>query len=233
MFDFVRKSVLWDAWTSKTEAEYGPHPLFHLKSIQDLAVYLQLRGTEKKDIAEVGGGNSRLLTKLAKANRCVNVEKFEGIAGGPGKERIIPNVKNIHAYLGEQDPLLAESSFDILFSVSVVEHVPTANLAAFHNDQLRVLRTGGIFIHAIDVYLEDNATPNVLERFDVYKSWIKDNERVQPLGEIFEGECRFTCDLATNPDNVMFMWSSVAPELAPLRQRAQSVSILLGGRKLS
>jgi SAM-dependent methyltransferase len=233
MFDFVRKSILWDSWTSKVEAEYGPHPLFHLKSIQDLAVYLQLRGIEGKDIAEVGGGNSRLLTKLAKTNRCANVEKFEGIAGGPGKERIIPDVKNIHAYLGDNDPLLADNSFDALFSVSVVEHVPTAALNAFHNDQLRVLRTGGIFIHAIDVYLEDDVTPNVLERFDIYKSWVNGDERVESLGAIFAGPCRFTCDLATNPDNVMFMWSSVAPELAPLRQRAQSVSILLGGRKRS
>src|SRR5688572_10863334 len=116
--------------------------------MQDLAVYSHLRHGTGKHIAEIGAGHSRLLPALAKANTCVAVEKFEGKGGGPTEESPIPNVRTIPAYLGENDPLLVAESFDIVFSISVVEHVSTTEeLAAFHEDQLRILKPGGMFIH--------------------------------------------------------------------------------------
>ncbi len=83
MFDFIRKSLLWDAWDRGIHKEIGATGTFHLKTIQDLAVYSRLRELNGKTIAEIGGGNSRLLKRLAEKNTCFNVEKFEGAGGGP------------------------------------------------------------------------------------------------------------------------------------------------------
>lgn len=231
MFDFIRKPFLWDVFDRNLDKEIGKNELFHLKSIQDLAVYDYVKGSSKLSIAEIGGGYSRLLNALVKNNSCTNVEKFQGVDGGPSKEKTIPNVRNVHAFLGEFDPNLNDASFDLVFSVSVVEHVPTSALEGFFKDQLRILKSGGIFLHAIDLYLEDQPTAYVLDRFEHYKAWVQ-NPAVAPIGAVFDGPCRFTCDMATNPDNVMHMWGRVSPSLIEMRTRAQSVSLLVGARKL-
>src|SRR5687767_6142356 len=82
--------------------------------------------------------------------------------GGPTEAQAIPGVEIVRAYLGENSPLLAD--FDVVFSISVVEHVE--DLDAFHADQLRILKPGGIFIHAIDLYLGEGADTS---RFDAYR----------------------------------------------------------------
>jgi hypothetical protein len=233
MFDFVRKPLIWRAWNSGLDEELAEAGSFQLKSMQDLAVYSHLRHATGKHIAEIGAGHSRLLPTLAKTNTCLAVEPFEGKGGGPTKESPIPNVRTVPAYLGEKSPLLAAESFDVVFSISVVEHVGTAEeLAAFHEDQLRILKPGGMFIHAIDLYLEDEPAPYSVQRFDAYRSWVTSSETVRPVGEVYGGPCRFTCDLATNPDNVMYAWGRVAPQLIELRQAAQLASLLVAGCKL-
>ncbi len=228
MFDFIRKPFLWGAWDHGIDKEIGKTTAFHLKSIQDLAVYSHLRGTKGKAIAEIGGGESRILAKLASENRCYNVEKFEGTHGGPANETRIDGVENIKVYLGEFSDNLPANSFDILFSVSVVEHVE--KLDPFFNDGLRVLKPGGIWLHAVDLYVEDEPSEYHRSRFEAYRGWL-DSPAMTPLGPIFGGPMKFTCDMATNPDNVMYSWGRIAPQLNPLRQRAQSVSLLVGGRK--
>lgn len=229
MFDFIRKPFLWDAWDKKLEAEIGKTGRFHLKSIQDLAIYAQLKGTKGKTIAEIGGGASRLLTKLAKDNRCFNVEKFQGADGGPDQEISINGVSNILVFLGENSPLLKNDHFDIVFSVSVVEHVE--DLAAFVEDGVRVLKPGGLWLHAIDIYIEDQPTDYWQDRFEKYRAWLK-HPKLEPVGPVFEGPLSFTCDIATNPDDVMHSWGKIAPRLIDLRQRAQSASLLLAARKI-
>jgi SAM-dependent methyltransferase len=229
MFDFIRKPFLWDAWSNGLDKEIGTHSAFHLKSTQDLAVYYHLRGTRGKTIAEIGGGSSRILPVLARDNECFNVEKFEGAAGGPDHEVKIAGVTNINVFLGEHSDQLESECFDVIFSVSVVEHV--TNLAAFLEDGLRVLRPGGIWLHAIDLYIEDVPDEFQSSRFEAYRAWF-DNQALVPLASIYRGPMQFTCDLATNPDNVMYSWGRIAPSLIPLRQRAQSVSIIIGARKV-
>lgn len=230
MFDFIRKPFLWSAWEKGLEKEIGKTGRFHLKSIQDLAVYAHLKGTTARAIAEIGGGDSRLLAKLAKDNTCFNVEKFEGADGGPEQEVVISDVENVRVFLGEHSPLLAPESLDVVFSVSVVEHVPTPNLDAFFRDGLRILRPGGLWLHAIDLYVEDNPSEYWQERYNAYREWTRDS-RIDPVGPVFDGPLRFTCDIATNPDDIMYSWGRIAPSLIGLRQRAQSVSLLLAARK--
>lgn len=230
MFDFVRKNFLWEAWDNRLDAALAKHSAFHLKSIQDLAVFAHLKNLTGKTIAEIGGGDSRILRTLAGSNTCFNVEKFEGNDGGPATQIKIPGVTNVLTYLGENSPELCDNSFDAVFSVSVIEHVPDDALAAFFTDGLRILKPGGLWLHAIDLYIEDNVPVSSQKRVDAYRAWIQDS-RVQPKGEIFAGPVRFTCDMATNPDNTMYSWGKISPKLIPLRQRAQSVSIILAATK--
>ena len=233
MFDFVRKPLLWSAWDAGLADEIGSTPDFELKAIQDLAVYTHLRDAAGLRIAEAGAGNSRLLPALAPANECVAVDKFAGEAGGPSRAPEIAGVRTVAAYLGEGDPGLADAAFDVVFSISVLEHVGGAAVDAFHRDQLRILKPRGLFLHAIDIYLEDSPAPLEVGRFETYRRWVTSTPSVEPIGPVYEGPCRFSCDLATNPDNVMYLWGRSAPALTELRQSAQSASVLVGGRKLA
>jgi len=233
VFDFIRKQALWEALDAGLDRDLEQaKTIFHLKSIQDLIVLARLRELRGARIAEVGAGNSRILPLLAAENDCVTVEKFEGQGGGPTDHKQIKGVPNISAFLGENNPELADDSFDVVFSISVVEHVPdAAALTAFHDDQLRILKPGGLFLHAIDIYVEDETAPHLVQRFEAYRGWVTDAERVEPVGEVFGGPLAFTCDMASNPDNVMYAWGRTAPTLNELRQRAQCVSLLASGRK--
>ncbi len=235
MFNFIRKPALWAALDEGLDSEIGQLGRFVLKSVQDLAVYQLLRDAREIQIAEIGAGRSRVLPALAKHNECIAVEKFQGKGGGPKREQKMPGVRNVHAYLGEMSSELPSASLDVVFSISVVEHVAVGGdreLAAFHEDQLRILRPGGQFLHAIDMYLEDEPGPDVVRRFEAYRRWVTDSPGVEPVGEVYDGPCRFSCDMATNPDNVMHAWGKVAPRLIELRQTAQCVSVLVAGRKL-
>lgn len=230
MLDFIRKSFLWNAWDQNLQNELPKLGGFHLKSIQDLAVYSHLKSMQGKTIGEIGGGNSRVLRTLSKNNTCYNIEKFAGKDGGPASEVIIPNVENILVFLGEFSPLIKDESFDCLFSVSVVEHVPSQNLEDFAKDGLRALKSGGLWIHAIDMYLKDEPEADTDARYQAYRNWFN-LPGMKALGPIFDGPIEFRCDMATNPDDTMHAWGRIAPNLIPLRQIAQSTSLLLIGQK--
>lgn len=231
MFDFIRKDRLWSALDRGLQKEVKPGPLgYELKSTQDITVYDLMKDADGLVIGEVGGGESRILPALVRRNRCFNIDKFEGLGAGPTKKKSIRRVKHVDAYLGEMSPLMQPASFDIIFSISVIEHVPTDELGAFLEDGLRILKPGGLWLHAIDIYIEDKPTHAAQVRFDAYRNWLADS-RLAPEGEIFEGPPVFTCDIATNPDHIMHSWGKIAPTLIGLRQKAQCVSLIMAARK--
>lgn len=232
MFDFVRKSQLWEALDADWyEALKGVAP-FHLKTIQDVAVYNILKGVELSKIAEICGGNSRILPMISEVNDCYNIEKYEGADGGSKNKINISNVININTFVGEFSPLLDNLGLDILFSVSVVEHIAEDKLPSFFEDSVRLLRPGGIMIHAINIYVADTPSPYWLNRFALYKKALLETSSIEPIGPVYEGPLKFTCDLASNPDDVMHSWRRISPSMDQLRQSAQSVSLIWGARKI-
>jgi SAM-dependent methyltransferase len=231
LYDFIRKPFLWKAWDSQLHKMLPQTAAFHLKTIQDLAVFDQIKDMRGRNIAEMGGGASRLLQALSETNTCANIERFEGVDGGPKGIIEIPGVTNYLTFLGEFSPELPEAHFDVVFSVSVIEHVPTDKLKDVLEDGLRILKPGGLFLHAIDMYVEDEPSEPFRSRFEAYRQWFALGTGLEPTGPVFDGALAFSCDMATNPDNTMYEWGKVAPSLIELRQRAQSVSLLLSGRK--
>jgi FkbM family methyltransferase len=233
MFDFIKKSELWNALDAGLLKEIQGKLSFQLKTIQDLWVYSVIKDEQGKSIAEIGGGESRILPRLALNNDCYNIEKFEGEYNGPNAEICIHGVKNIKTFVGEFSSELEENSFDILFSVSVVEHVTDDKFADFFNDCIRILKPGGYMVHAIDMYIPDEPSMFLRNRYEMYKNAVLNTSLVEPLGSIREDTLAFSCDMASNPDNIMYGWKKLAPALDQLRQGAQSVSLKLGVRKVS
>ena len=232
MFDFIRKTDLWDACDKGYLEELKSKNIsYQLKNAQDLAIYRLVRELNDLDIAEIGGGNSRILERLARHNRCANIEKFEGRDLGPKGPVALQNVCNINSYVGDFDVQLPDAGFDLVFSISVVEHVETAKLDAFFLDSLRILRPGGRFIHAIDIYVAEEPTRYMVDRFERYRAWLGVTNQVRPIGAVYAGPLRFATDMASNPDNILHGWNSLVPSLRDVRAKSQNVSLLVGAIK--
>lgn len=230
MYDVIRKSWVWDMLDRDLLQECGWRGVSELKAIQDMAVYDLIKDARGVRILEAGGGRPRILPILARHNECINLDRFEGTHGGPSQASSFEGIENRFGYLGERDPSLADAGIDIIFSISVVEHVPTSALQDFLEDGLRLLKPGGRWIHAIDIYVEDNPPPAYQERYARYRDWFADG-RLLPAGPISDEPLLFSCDMASNPDGTMYNWGKVAPSLIGLRQKAQCVSIILAGTK--
>lgn len=229
---FVNKELYWSLLDRGLEKKLKkPSWPWHLKSIQDLVAFSYLENHIDKKIAEIGGGNSRILPALAQVNECTNIEKFEGRDGGPAKEAKLKRVNNIKCFVGEFSDQLQDACFDILFSVSVVEHVPNPNLEDFIRDCRRILRTGGTMVHLVDMYLAPDRDGYNKTRVDLYRSAFA-TTLFEPMGESIDGEngsLDFDVSYCSNPDNIMYQWNKVNADLRPLRENSQSVTLIWAG----
>ncbi|MBN2386549.1 MAG: class I SAM-dependent methyltransferase [Anaerolineales bacterium] len=249
MFDVITRKEYWD-WLNELEPEakyrgflrrtrrnlalrrygFGMGDEHTLKTIQDAYVYTRLRKEKGKKILEAGGGNSRVLRLLRKANECWLVDKFEGMGNGPLRRPFLGGVKIVEDYLGEFNPILRAGYFDTLFSISVVEHIPLDYLDAFFRDCVRVLKPGGRMIHAIDTYIYDPAdrqNPELQEMMERTKCYLAYADRpdlgirlVRPPQ--VDANLVFSCRYASQPDNVLYKWQQGFATIK--REIAQMVS---------
>jgi SAM-dependent methyltransferase len=232
MFKFTQKKEIWDACDKGYLKELKAANIsYQLKTAQDLSIYRLIRDCAGLKIGEIGGGNSRILEKLAEQNTCFNIEKFEGRDQGPGQEIKLRNVSNISAYIGEFSDDIQEQTFDLIFSISVVEHIATEELENFFRDSLRILKPGGVFIHAIDMYLTAEPSEYTRDRYRRYMQWVSQNAATRPLGFVTDAYPLFNPTMISNPDNILYGWNTLAPSLAELRTNAQNVSLLVSGSK--
>ena len=72
-------------------------------------------------------------------------EKFES------SMRKRKNTHFVQGQLGDFLPGLPDGYFDLVFSISVNEHVPPKSKNRFYKDMSRVLKPGGIIAHSIDI----------------------------------------------------------------------------------
>ena len=226
MYDFIRRGEFFDWW----DAGFADKSARNLKSIQDAWVWSELHGSEGLRIGEVGGGDSRLLRQLGPKNECVNIDRFEGAGLGPQKVVEIPGVEVVRAYMGDYDEALATASFDVLFSVSVIEHVADEHVGDCFADMARVLKPGGRMLHAIDVYLYDEwemMPADLAGRIGLYKrsamrAGLGLRWATRPaIGD----EVSFRCDIASNSDQQLAYSCKLVPELRGQKAAAQNCSI--------
>ena len=235
MFRFITKAdyFKWIDDYSERRDPYRSASQYNLKDIQDhFAITLLDQGVGLK-VAEVGGADCRVLRGFAERHECWNIEKFEGKGVGPKKVIETEGVRNVQAYLGEFSPELPDNYFDLVFSVSVVEHIETEGLQQFFRDMARILKPGGRAAHAIDIYLFDEADLDsspaqyTTKRLNEYMNATKATDGALSLEAPAEADLRpvFSCKYASNADREMHLWNRVVPELAQMRLKTQSVSL--------
>jgi hypothetical protein len=228
MFRFVNKKEVWGIEDSGILENLPQLPYWSLKNIQDAVAYNYLRSYENGTIAEIGGGNSRLLQVLAKNNRCFNIDKFEGVGGGPKHSDLPAEISIVHAYLGKETKNIIENEvFDVVFSISVIEHIADCDLKDLFEESARISKKGALSLHLIDVYCaeEPRQQARMTLLVNLFFSYFSPLEQKM----ISPNEVEFSCSYATNPDNAMNRWNKSVPGLRQLRETHQSCSLILGG----
>lgn len=132
-----------------------------LKVYQDLLVLRFIRDNVPAGsrILDVGGGISRILAHLAKTYECWNIDKLEGVGNGPRALKD-PPYRLVRDYMGNFNQELPDNYFDLVFSISALEHVPQQEESLFKNivsDINRVLKPGGLSLHLFDIVLKQNS----------------------------------------------------------------------------
>jgi glycosyltransferase involved in cell wall biosynthesis/cytochrome c-type biogenesis protein CcmH/NrfG/ubiquinone/menaquinone biosynthesis C-methylase UbiE len=128
--------------------------LSDLKAYQDLLVYSFITANIPKGarILEIGGGCTRVLKAIAKDYECWNLDKCEGVGNGP--LNVTPEgYRLIRDYIGTFSRELPDGYFDLVFSISVLEHIPEDDetFEGIYNDINRVLKPDGLSLHCVDL----------------------------------------------------------------------------------
>lgn len=98
-----------------------------------------------------------------------------------------PHVKFVNGLLGNDVKELPDNYFDLVCSVSVVEHIPHEVLEKVYSEIFRILKPGGIVAHSYDVYYNQNTKP----MFDAIEKnnfeWLKPKETMNVFWEEWLG----------------------------------------------
>lgn len=206
-----------------------------IKQTQDAVLLSHLSAAEGLDIFEVGGGNSRTLPVLCRHNRGVNVDPVEGSGHGPiGIDQGAVPWRHVFRKVGETADVLPDESADIIYSISVLEHVIfDGDIASAVSDMVRLLRPGGSMIHLVDAYVADQGQENsfALKIARALRNALS-HPSLEPAGEVLrDEEIYFKGEYATNPDYIMHHWNKSAPQWRALRARAQACSFIMKATK--
>jgi SAM-dependent methyltransferase len=114
-------------------------------------------------LLEIGGGMplvAGVLTELG--YQVILVDAYEGMGNGPTEYETyvqqFPNVTLVKSYFGSDLSGCDESSFDCIYSISVLEHVPQQGIKEIYEGIRKFLKPGGMSIHCIDVVVQGNGT---------------------------------------------------------------------------
>jgi 2-polyprenyl-3-methyl-5-hydroxy-6-metoxy-1,4-benzoquinol methylase len=110
-------------------------------------------------ILEIGGGEPLVSGYLQELGYQVTlIDPYDGSGNGPTEykqfKRSYPQVRILREYFGKDLSSLVGESFDCIFSVSVLEHIPTDELQNLFAGIDQFLRPGGWSIHCIDDVVE-------------------------------------------------------------------------------
>lgn len=132
-----------------------------LKVYQDLCVYNFIRDNfpQGARLLEIGGGRSRIIAALQGDYEIWNLDKLEGLGHGPKALWHEEGHRLVRAYIGDFSDELPDGYFDLVFSISTVEHFPHDPVVvdAILQDIQRLLRPGGYSLHAVDGLLHPDS----------------------------------------------------------------------------
>ena len=133
-----------------------------LKCYQDLLVLAFIENTIPvgASILDVGGGYSRILSHLKHDYECWCIDKYEGLGKGPkGFTGEDAGYRTVIDYMGNYNSELPDDHFDLVFSISALEHTPldSQNIHNIIEDINRVLKPGGFSLHCLDMFVDKKA----------------------------------------------------------------------------
>jgi SAM-dependent methyltransferase len=110
-------------------------------------------------LLEIGAGQPLVAACLAELGYQVTVvDPYDGSGGGPTEfdrfVQLYPSVQILRRTFQAELPELAKQTFDGIYSISVLEHIPAPELAAIINAISSYLRPGGWVFHSIDCVIE-------------------------------------------------------------------------------
>ena len=110
-------------------------------------------------LLEIGGGEPVVSGFLSELGYDVTlVDPYDGFGNGPTDferyRECFPHVKIVREYFRPRMPALAPSSFDAIFSVSVLEHLNAESLTSCFAAIAEFLRPGGASVHCFDFILQ-------------------------------------------------------------------------------
>jgi SAM-dependent methyltransferase len=110
-------------------------------------------------LLEIGGGEPIASGFLSELGYDVTlVDPYDGFGNGPvdyqGYVERFPHVKIVREYFRPGLPGLAPHSFDAIFSISVLEHIPPDSLPACFDAIAEFLAPGGLSAHCFDFILQ-------------------------------------------------------------------------------
>lgn len=218
MFDVIRKSEYFDCLTKGLVSQSN----ISLKGIQDGWTLRELSGVTDKRVMEVGGGNSRILTQL-KGNKLWNVDKFEGIGQGPTEILEQDGVKVVKAFMGEYSESVPQ--VDIIFSISVIEHIPFEGYGDTFMDMARCLAPGGTMVHTVDLPLRDEPLSHSDTRINLLRESVEKAGLKWRAPPLLEPGAVFTSDMASHSDLEMWKWIHISEDVRRMADLYQLVSI--------
>jgi hypothetical protein len=205
---------------------------FHLKYIQDCFSLAELKNAcaKKLDhqasifVGEIGADHSRVLPELKEYTKHLYaIDVYDrSIGGGRIDKPQAVDYEIIECLIGESNGLIENNFFDILFSVSVVENVPASMLFDFLVDHDRILRPGGVAIHLVDFYCNENKSPTGAPSYLIKCFRELDNSFRCPIDD-----WSFQPGFCSNDDYTMWQWNKIAPSLRPIRETCQSSTFIL------
>jgi Methyltransferase domain len=110
-------------------------------------------------LLEIGGGEPIASGFLSELGYDVTlVDPYDGFGNGPvdypGYVERFPHVKIVREYLYPGLPDLIPNSFDAIFSISVLEHIPPDSLPSCFDAMAEFLSPEGVSVHCFDFILQ-------------------------------------------------------------------------------
>ncbi len=115
-------------------------------------------------LLEIGGGVPLVAGLLSELGYDVTlIDPYEGSGNGPTSEyqqyvTQFPHVKIVKDLFGSHIDYFEHKSFDAVYSISVIEHIPLAGISDVFEAILTFVKPGGASIHCIDDVVQGNGT---------------------------------------------------------------------------
>ena len=148
-------------------------------------------------LLEIGGGAPTVSNFLYELGYDVTlIDPFEGSGNGPTEYQFYkenyPHLKIIKGLFNDQCDLFEKESFDCIFSISVLEHIPSEEIPSIANGIKKFSKPGSYTIHNIDhIQLGNGADWSskhmkcILDNFGHLGEWAKLEDQISVNPEIF------------------------------------------------